>query len=127
MLLPQSDAYRSLNDRLTSVCNLRDNLGVRPSITAAPSTGVIKNEESSIYNAGLDAVDLLDRFDEVMAIHRKARSAIQQKSIMHQQQDHINERHSTVGNVLRVAIVNTPSSRPPDQMPIGMGPSMRQR
>jgi vacuole morphology and inheritance protein 14 len=127
MLLPQSDAYRSLNDRLTSVCNLRDNLGVRPSITAAPSTGVIKNEESSIYNAGLDAVDLLDRFDEVMAIHRKARSAIQQKSIMHQQQDHINERNSTVGNVLRVAIVNTPSSRPPDQMPIGMGPSMRQR
>lgn len=82
MLLPQSDAFHALNDRLTSVCNLRDNLGIRPNITASPSMGVIKNEESSIYESGLHALDLLDRFDEVMAMHRKVRSAIQQKGIL---------------------------------------------
>lgn len=85
MLLPQSDAYHSLNDRLTSVCNLRDNLGVRPSITASPSTGVIKNEHSSIYHSGLDSSDLLGRFEEVMTIHKEARAAIQQAAIIHQQ------------------------------------------
>lgn len=125
MLLPQSDAYRSLNDRLKSVCNLRDNLGVRPSISANPSTGVIKTEESSIYTAGLDAVDLLNRFDEVMAMHRKARSAIQQKSIAHQQQDHVNERN-TVGNGIRITNASV-NARPPDHMP-GVGPAVvRQR
>ena len=35
MLLPQSDAFRSLNDRLTAVCNLRDNLGIPPSISSS--------------------------------------------------------------------------------------------
>ena len=114
MLLPQSDAYRSLDDRLTSVCNLRDNLGVRPSITASPSTGAIKTEESSIYEAGLDALVLLDRFDEVMAMHRKARSAIQQKS-MHQQ-DHM----SVVGNGMR-------NAQRVDQIVGTVTPSARQR
>jgi vacuole morphology and inheritance protein 14 len=79
MLLPQSVAFRSLNDRLTSVCNLRDNLGIRPSISSSPSTGPIKNEESSVYQAGLEAQELLDRFDEVMLLHKQARDAVQQR------------------------------------------------
>jgi vacuole morphology and inheritance protein 14 len=90
MLLPQSDAFHALNDRLTSICNLRDNLGIRPSITASPATGVIKNEESSIYESGLHALDLLDRFDEVMSLHRKVRTAIQQKSILPKEKGHVN-------------------------------------
>jgi Domain of unknown function (DUF3434)./HEAT repeat. len=90
MLLPQSDAFHSLNDRLTSICNLRDNLGIRPSITASPSTGVIKNEESSIYESGLHALDLLDRFDQVMSLHKKVRTAIQQKSIVPKDKGHVN-------------------------------------
>jgi len=89
MLLPQSDAFHALNDRLTSICNLRDNLGIRPSITASPSTGVIKNEESSIYESGLHALDLLDRFDEVMSLHRQERTAIQQKSILPKEKGHV--------------------------------------
>jgi len=76
MLLPQSDAYHSLNDRLASVCNLRDNLGIRPSIIASPSTGAIRNDDSSIYHAGLDSSDLLERFDGVMTMHKEARAAI---------------------------------------------------
>lgn len=82
MLLPQSDAYHSLNDRLTAVCNLRDNLGIRPNITASPS-GVVRNEDSSVHKAGLEALDLLARFDEVTVMHKKARTAIQQQGMLH--------------------------------------------
>ena len=76
MILPQSEAFQSLNDRLTSVCNLRDNLGIKPAIRAS-SDGSFKSEESSIYKAGLDAVLLLARFDKVMSMHQNAREAIQ--------------------------------------------------
>eukprot|EP00970_Alexandrium_tamarense_P015454 scaffold5185_cov198-Alexandrium_tamarense.AAC.2 len=61
MLLPQSDAFRSLNDRLTTVCNLRDNLGIPPSV-AAQTTPTSKRQ-----------LDLLARFDEVMGLHRTMR------------------------------------------------------
>jgi vacuole morphology and inheritance protein 14 len=113
MLLPQSDAYHSLNDRLTSVCNLRDNLGIRPSIIASPSTGAIRNDDSSIYHAGLDSSDLLERFDEVMTMHKEARAAIQQATMMHQQ-DITKDR-----NFLTSGIRNAPQRN--DQLPKSMG------
>lgn len=118
MLLPQSDAYHSLNDRLTSVCNLRDNLGVRPSITASPSTGVIKNEHSSIYQSGLDSSDLLDRFDEVMTMHKEARAAIQQAAMIHQQ-DIIKDRNNISNGVRNI-------KRPDQPKTIGKPVSMLQ-
>merc|ERR1712107_183660 len=31
MLLPQSDAYKSLNDRLMTVCNLKEHVGIEDS------------------------------------------------------------------------------------------------
>jgi len=84
MILPQSDAFRSLNDRLTAVCNLRDNLGVKPSMHISASTdGIFNTEDSSIYKAGLDAILLLDRFDKVMAMHQIAREAIQRNGHAH--------------------------------------------
>lgn len=60
MLLPQSDAFRILNDRLAAVCNLRDNLGVSPKIV---------DDEP---RPGSDTVKLLIRFDEVTEMHRRA-------------------------------------------------------
>jgi len=66
MLLPQSDAFRSLNDRLTTVCNLRDNLGIPPtytSRTSSPRLGAMPRRQ----------LELLTRFDEVMDLHRKMR------------------------------------------------------
>ena len=66
MLLPQSDAFRSLNDRLTTVCNLRDNLGIPPvslSRSSSPKLSV---------DAERQAV-LLSHFDTIMAYHRRAR------------------------------------------------------
>jgi hypothetical protein len=62
MLLPQSDAFRSLNDRLTTVCNLRDNLGIPP--TTSPSFQEPLSQRQH---------DLLAHFDKVMDLHRKMR------------------------------------------------------
>lgn len=65
MLLPQSDAFRSLSDRLTTVCNLRDNLGIPPTISYTTNSrmGVISNRQQ----------DLLSHFDNKMDLHRKLR------------------------------------------------------
>lgn len=103
MLLPQSAAFRSLNDRLTSVCNLRDNLGIRPSISSSPSTGPIKNEESSIYQAGLEAQELLERFDEVMLLHKQARDVVQQR-VLHS--DLITSNSQTFRNDSKQGVLN---------------------
>jgi len=66
MLLPQSDAFRSLNDRLTTVCNLRDNLGIPP----------VSLSRSSTPKPSIDAkrhAALLSHFDTIMGYHRRAR------------------------------------------------------
>uniref|UniRef100_A0A7S3Q0X9 Vacuolar protein 14 C-terminal Fig4-binding domain-containing protein n=1 Tax=Chaetoceros debilis TaxID=122233 RepID=A0A7S3Q0X9_9STRA len=118
MLLPQSDAYRSLNDRLSSVCNLRDNLGIQPSINASPSTGAIRTTDSSIYQGGLDISELLKRFDAVIKMHSKAREAIQQKAM--KRQDHLVDRNG-INNGGRVHN----AQRPIDQR--GLGSVSRQR
>merc|ERR1712238_429029 len=81
MLIPQSDAFRSLNDRLTVICNLRDNLNVKPSIVASPAAGVIRAGDSSVAQSGLDAATLLSRFDEIMGMHRNARESVLQQDI----------------------------------------------
>lgn len=67
MLLPQSDAFRSLNDRLATVCNLRDNLGISPALSSAQKKsrpGLLSKRQ----------VDLLSHFDAIMDLHRKIRS-----------------------------------------------------
>ena len=61
MLLPQSNAFHALNDRLTTVCNLRDNLQIPPSTTNSTNTP----------NPNIDG--LLTKFDQVIEVHRKAR------------------------------------------------------
>ena len=69
MLLPQSDAFRSLNDRLSTVCDLRDNLGIPPNMKA-PTIPSSKRQ-----------TELLARFDEVMNYHRKLRSRENQQML----------------------------------------------
>ena len=64
MLLPQSDAFRSLNDRLTTVCNLRDHLGI------PPTTSVLN--KSSLGQLSKRQLDLLSHFDAIMNLHRSA-------------------------------------------------------
>mmetsp|Transcript_30458 Transcript_30458/g.46463 ORF Transcript_30458/g.46463 Transcript_30458/m.46463 type:complete len:804 (-) Transcript_30458:91-2502(-) len=66
MLIPQSDAFRSLNDRLTTVCNLRENLGM--------SQPVLKDGQSPLISKTLlNAGNLLKRFDLVMGQYQAAK------------------------------------------------------
>merc|ERR1711862_343890 len=64
MLLPQSDAFKSLNDRLATVCNLRDNLGIAPSKFSPQETrpGLSKRQKY-----------LLSHFDRILALHHSLR------------------------------------------------------
>lgn len=84
MLLPQSDAFRSLNDRLTSVCNLRDNLGIPPTISSSNARqGPLTKRQR----------DLLHHFDKVIDFHRKMRGRDVQQDLMH---NNANRRNATV-------------------------------
>lgn len=72
MCLPQGEAFRLLNDRLTTVCNLRDNLGVTNS-TPPIQSPVDLSVKEGVHEAGpprLDMKQLLKRFDEVSERHR---------------------------------------------------------
>jgi len=64
MLLPQSDAYKSLNDRLMTVCNLKEHVGIEDS-THETNHGDL-----------LDTQDLLKRFSEVRQLHNSLRKPI---------------------------------------------------
>lgn len=67
MLLPQSDAFRSLNDRLTTVCNLRQNLGLNPTL------GTDDGAESSVAMNAASWDKLLKRFDAVVEQYQTAK------------------------------------------------------
>lgn len=74
MCLPQGDAYRLLNDRLATVCNLRDNLGISNNssnhIHAVDSIDDDNDVDHPIVGQkGLDMKKLLERFDSVMEQH----------------------------------------------------------
>lgn len=66
MLIPQSDAFRSLNDRLTTVCNLRENLGMSQPV-------LIDGQSPLISKTLLNAGSLLRRFDFVMGQYQTAK------------------------------------------------------
>lgn len=70
MCLPQGDAFRLLNERLTAVCNLRDNLGI-------PAPEPDPNEVPSVSKLGLDMRLLLERYDKVTDHHQRAKQSKQ--------------------------------------------------
>ncbi|GAX25894.1 vacuole morphology and inheritance protein 14 [Fistulifera solaris] len=67
MCLPQGDAFRLLNERLTAVCNLRENLGLRPVTDDLPLPSIVAGK-------GLDMENLLQRYDHVTEQQRTALS-----------------------------------------------------
>ncbi|GKY98408.1 hypothetical protein MPSEU_000798300 [Mayamaea pseudoterrestris] len=73
MCLPQGDAFRLLNERLTTVCNLRNNLGMPTLIHA---TVVPKNLPSIVSLRGIDMDRLLARFDKVTFMHKNAAACL---------------------------------------------------
>ena len=71
MCLPQGDAFRLLNDRLTAVCNLRDSLGLSTMPGPADAGAPI------VSRSGLVMELLLERFDHVTELHRVAQERSQ--------------------------------------------------
>jgi vacuole morphology and inheritance protein 14 len=67
MCLPQGDAFRLLNERLTTVSNLRENLGLRPMNDDVTLPSIVGGK-------GLDMESLLTRYDHVTEQQRTALS-----------------------------------------------------
>jgi vacuole morphology and inheritance protein 14 len=99
MCLPQGNAFRLLNERLTTVCNLRDNLGV----SRMPTSGSFSTQ-SIVSKRGLDMERLLGRFDEVWAQHGLAQSGSQTITVLAG-----SERASIVENEAHASLVPSPS------------------
>ena len=59
---------------------------VAPPVVASPSEVILQTTKSSVYRAGLDGISLLDRFDEIMVLHRTARENIQNEALKYQEQ-----------------------------------------
>ncbi|KAG7366904.1 vacuolar protein 14-like protein [Nitzschia inconspicua] len=73
LCLPQGDAFRLLNNRLTTVCNLRDNLGLKPlpDLPGSEELGCPSNSPTSGADRFALCYDaLLVRYDEVTEMHR---------------------------------------------------------
>lgn len=83
MCLPQGDAFRLLNERLTTVCNLRENLGISPSLEAGKDAAITPNNKKSMQ---MDK--LLKRFDDVVFIHRKAKERSHKQAVQAEQSKH---------------------------------------
>ena len=75
MLLPQSEDFRSLNDRLTTVCNFRDNLGI-------PPTNLSTGRKSRLGLLSKRQYDLLTHFDMIMNVHRSMHGREMQQSMI---------------------------------------------
>jgi vacuole morphology and inheritance protein 14 len=80
LCLPQGQAFSLLNNRLTTVCNLRDNLGLSPMINDPKDN----NGEKSRANPMLRK--LLLWYDDVFAMHRAAKEEAQRMEIELEQQ-----------------------------------------
>ncbi|KAL3912524.1 MAG: hypothetical protein SGARI_001113 [Bacillariaceae sp.] len=81
LCLPQGDAFRLLNNRLTTVCNLRDNLGLKPLPDVSGDETSSPRSSGGRFALSFDA--LLARYDEVLETHRIAQE--QYDSVMHEE------------------------------------------
>merc|ERR1712194_30142 len=85
LCLPQGDAFRLLNNRLTTVCNLRDNLGLAP-LPNIPSQFLSKKAKY-VGKSPLSLDALLVRYDEILEMHRVAQE--QYDNFVHDEQQRL--------------------------------------
>jgi hypothetical protein len=104
MCLPQGDAFRLLNDRLTTVCNLRENLGISP----LPDSS---KDMSSTNMKSMQLEKLLKRFDEVVVFHRKAKERSHKLAVQAEQSKHqsASQQYESTG-VLSMDVSQTPGT-----------------
>ena len=74
MLLPQSQAYKTLSDRLATVSSLHMNIELsnrnnqlKESSSSSSSTAIITNKKNQLFN------ELVDQFDQVQSKHTQFR------------------------------------------------------
>ena len=84
LCLPQGDAFRLLNNRLTTVCNLRDNLGLTP-MPVESADGSKGTVLVGRFPLSLNA--LLLRYDEILNMHKVAKK--QYHNSVHDEQQKI--------------------------------------
>jgi vacuole morphology and inheritance protein 14 len=96
LCLPQGDAYRLLNNRLTTVCNLRDNLGLSPIPLSLgddeDGKGGFNHQTNLPTNKPLSNEKLIIRYDRVLGMHREADERAARKLALQEQQDLKNSR-----------------------------------
>jgi vacuole morphology and inheritance protein 14 len=68
LCLPQGDAFRLLNNRLTTVCNVRDSLGLSPVLPLA-TNGVQSLSKITAGSFSVSIEALLSRYDQVRSIY----------------------------------------------------------
>lgn len=80
MLLPQSQAYKTLSDRLATISSLKMHMSlITPS---EPSKKAIKDSSARIYSK-IDYSIILSHFDDIQKRHAEYRlTAVQQKSLL---------------------------------------------
>eukprot|EP00934_Nitzschia_sp_Nitz4_P001784 Nitzschia sp. Nitz4//scaffold112_size70979//65772//68450//NITZ4_005912-RA/size70979-processed-gene-0.123-mRNA-1//-1//CDS//3329533295//1784//frame0 len=104
LCLPQGDAFRLLNNRLTAVCNLRDNLGLRPiplSLEEEESSRG-KSKGAASATVPLSNEKLLLRYDKVLKMHREANERAASKLALQEEQDLKNSRKAIQATNVRL-------------------------
>lgn len=95
LCLPQGDAFRLLNNRLTTVCNLRDNLGLAP-LPSIPSQLNSKSKTKFVGQSQLSMDALLVRYDEILEMHRIAQEKYE--NFVHDEQQRLQMQMGGPGN-----------------------------
>ena len=88
LCLPQGDAFRLLNNRLTAVCNLRDNLG----LSRMPT-----DDDSFPQTEEQVTVDkLLQRYDQVREMHKVATERQRSQAFQSEQEQALGKNSPTL-------------------------------
>eukprot|EP00814_Leptocylindrus_danicus_P014471 CAMPEP_0116035392 /NCGR_PEP_ID=MMETSP0321-20121206/20336_1 /TAXON_ID=163516 /ORGANISM="Leptocylindrus danicus var. danicus, Strain B650" /LENGTH=202 /DNA_ID=CAMNT_0003512207 /DNA_START=35 /DNA_END=643 /DNA_ORIENTATION=+ len=73
MLLPQSDAFQALNDRLTTVCSLKEHMGIIEESSPLLEAEVKDDSMDHTQGTMLESNKLLKRFENISEMHKCAR------------------------------------------------------
>jgi vacuole morphology and inheritance protein 14 len=81
MCLPQGEAFRILNERLTTVCNLRESLGYSTIPSYVNDAEDHVDDDTNVRNPDQTVTaKLLERYDSVVERHHQVKALVEQKA-----------------------------------------------